>query len=196
MSSHLLHTPFRPARNDLAESVFAERWLRLNTENPQFLASILNLNRSTVRAARIAASFITWAGTSVGAAFIEEARARTEQYGFSEPAYLATWAIKNARRRSVSANVRLIEFIVSPNYLFENDSGVGAFSNGSAFQKACSLAITQSDIDVIESMVVWLSTGEGDSFVNDCVVAHKAKQDLARVSERMASAYLPNAYPA
>jgi hypothetical protein len=174
-STNVKHTPFRPARKDLAEICFLTQWKALNEESPRLLAGILGRTRSDVRSARVAASLITWIGSNAGASFIEMAKARIEDFSFAEPAYLATWALVNRRQAHVNSGVRAIEIILSPENLFES-----ANSHYWAQKRASNLAISLADIDVIESMVSWLSTSHGDAFVSACVAQYQAMRALER----------------
>lgn len=49
-----------------------------------------------------------------------------------------------------------------------------------AREQASALPISLSDIDVIEALVVWLSTAQGDAFVSACVAQHEATQMIER----------------
>ena len=166
------HSPFRPARPDMAEAVFLSRWQALNVASDVFLPSILGHSRAPVRSARVAASFITWIGSNVGACFIREAKLAIAHHSYAEPAYLTAWALANRRVFSVSSNVRAIEVILSPASLF-NQAG------GTPFELASQMNISLADMDVIESIVIWLSTAHGDSFVTACELEHRA--NLARI---------------
>ena len=167
------HTPFRPARKDLAEICFLSQWQALNAESPSLLPGILGRSRCDVRSARIAASFITWIGSNVGASFIEMAKARIEDFTYAEPAYLATWALVNRRQAHVNSGVRAIEVILSPENLF----GLTPYWDQ---QRASKLSISLADIDVIESMVSWLSTPHADAFVNSCTTEYQSIRALER----------------
>lgn len=172
------HIPFRPARQDLAEAVFLREWQALHAHIPDLLKTILG-HRVDQRSARVAASFITWIGTQVGASFIAMAKTHVETFGYAEPAYLATWALVNRRERHVNAGVRAIESILSPVDLFKKGRD---YARGSA----ASLPISQADIDVIESMVTWLSTSAGDAFVEQCVARHRLNVDRERATHNIA----------
>ena len=173
--STVQHTPFRPARKDLAEICFLTQWQALNAESPSLLSGILGRSRCDVRSARIAASFITWIGTNVGASFIEMAKSRIEDFAYAEPAYLATWALVNRRQSHVNSGVRAIEIIMSTDNLFA-DFNAHYFAE----KAAAKLSISLSDIDVIESMVSWLSTPHADAFVNSCTAEYQAMRALER----------------
>lgn len=169
----LQHIPFQPVRKDLAESCFLTQWQALNSESASLLPGILGQSRCSLRNARVAASFISWIGTNAGACFIREAKLRIEDFSYSEPAYLAAWALANRRERSVSSNVRAIEVILSAESLFNH-------SAESPYVRASKLAISMEDIDVVESLVKWLSTPHGDSFVSACVAEYVAMRAIQR----------------
>lgn len=166
------HIPYLPARGDLQEATFLARWQALNTQMPSFLPSVIG-HRASVRDCRVAASFVTWIGTNCGASFLHEAKSRVNDYVFSEPAYLATWALVNRRERHVSSNVRTVEAILSPESLFR---GTG----GTAYERSQKLSITLRDLDTVESLVKWLASSHGDAFVTDCVEEYAAIRAQAR----------------
>jgi hypothetical protein len=174
------HTPYMPARDDLPEAIFLARWKALNTQMPSFLASVIG-HRASVRDCRVAASFVTWIGTNCGTSFIYEAKSRVNDYVFTEPAYLATWALVNRRERHVSSNVRAIEVILSPESLF---LGRGA----TPYERAQKLSISLRDLDTVEAVVKWLASAHGDAFVTDCVeeyasIRAQARRDHALLAE-------------
>lgn len=180
----LQHVPFRPARKDLAEAVFLNEWKALNTQLPTLLTSILG-QRPGQRDARVAASFITWIGTQAGASFLAMAKGHVETFSYPQPAYLATWALVNRRERHVSAGVRTIEIILSDEDLFKKDRSY-------ARSRAARLPISMSDMDVIESMVTWISTAQGDAFLDHCTAQHKMNVDRARAMHNIASTQIQN----
>jgi hypothetical protein len=173
--STVQHTPFRPARKDLAEICFLTQWQALNAQIPDLLPGILGRSRCDLRSARIAASFIVWIGSTVGASFIEMAKSRIEDYTYAEPAYLATWALVNQRKAHVNCGVRAIEVIMSADNLFADFN-----SHFYAQKRASNLSISLADIDVIESMVSWLSTPHADAFVSSCMAEYQAMRALER----------------
>lgn len=175
------HTPFRPARKDLAEICFLTQWRALNEASPTLLPGILSRSRCDVRSARVAASFIVWLGSNTGAAFIEQARSSVEKFAYPEPAYLATWALINRRQTHMNANVRVIEVIMSPEDLFGSRREY-------AQVRAAKLNISLSDIDVVESLVVWLSTATGETFAASCEAEYGAMRALERSKNNLALA--------
>ena len=175
------HTPFRPARKDLAEICFLSQWQALNAEAPSLLPGVLGRSRCDVRSARIAASFITWVGSNAGASFIEMAKSRIEDFTYAEPAYLATWALVNRRQAHVNSGVRAIEVIMSSDNLFE-----GVNHHYYAQKRASNLSISLADIDVIESMVSWLSTPHADAFVGSCMAEYQSMRALERSKNNIA----------
>lgn len=163
------HVPFMPARSDLAEAVFLSRWQELNQQLPKFLSALLG-HRASVRDCRIAASFITWLGTSCGNSFLHQAKLQMESQLYAEIAYLAAWALTNRRDRLHSSNVRTIEVILSPKSLFQG-------SDKTPYQRAKELRLTLDDMDTVESIVKWLASDHGNTFVEDCLAQHQANRD-------------------
>lgn len=174
------HTPLMPPRAGMAEEVFVQRWRDLQENMPNLLPAIIDKSRVDLRSARVAASVISWIGTHIGASFIRTAKDMISKGITQSDAYLMAWAYENRRCNYVNSNVRTIEVILSPAYLFEQ-------KGPSPYQRACQLHISMTDIDVVESIIVWLSTAHGDSFVEACAAEHKANQLRNCVVSELAS---------
>jgi hypothetical protein len=170
------HTPLMPARAGLAEEVFVQKWSDLHESMPTLLSAIIDRSRVDLRSARVAASVISWIGTPAGAGFILSAKELASKGLHPFDAYLMAWAHENRRCSYANSNVRTIEVILSPGNLFEK-------KDPSPYERASQLNISMSDIDVVESIIAWLSTTHGGSFVDACVAEHKANQLLDKNTE-------------
>lgn len=166
----ILHQPLIPPRADLAlERFFAEQWrLLMASEIESEHADITPLgailypltDTPDQRQAALAASFVTWLGTNCGQSFLIQADRLAGDLG-SQHGYLAAWAIQNHRRHAVNSGLRTIE------HLAQLAAG-GRLPN-----------LTLDDAEVIEHVVAWLATDEGQGFLADC---RRQQATAARVS--------------
>jgi hypothetical protein len=156
---NIKHIPIRKIREDMNEAIYLKIWQNLN-KSP-LLSRILNRNRPSQRDAQVAASFVSWLGTGVGDSFLYQAKQRLKNGSedFSESAYITAWAITNKRKID---NTRIIEFILSRDEDWHTELHHKTI-------KKNHVQISLSDLDVVESIIVWLSTSEGDLFINTCI---------------------------
>lgn len=152
------HTPIRKVRDNMDEAIFLKCWQELNQK--PLLNRILSRIKPSQRDAQVAASFISWLGTGVGDSFLLQAKQRLQNGSedFSESAYLTAWAIKNKKKID---NKRIVEFILSKDEDWHKEL------NQSTIKIDC-VQISLRDLDVIESIVIWLSTSEGYLFIKKC----------------------------
>jgi hypothetical protein len=172
----LRHRPFRRPRNGfVGECMFSSAWTRLmqsppveDEDNPRGqatkLESILRIYPHEIgeRQASIAASFALWLGTNGGRSFLSSAKELGEKLSSARYGYLSAWAIENERVSNINYNVRTIEAI-----LREEDFGQSQdlFST----RRPNVQILSAADIEVVDTIVVWLATEEGMTFVNTCL---------------------------
>jgi hypothetical protein len=168
----LTHEPLRPARDLVAEQVFAAEWLRLMTtptdhddadydgpENGHQLSGILAHHPRLLndRQSRVAASIIVWFGTNCGNCFLLEARQLRDR-GVRYP-FVAQWAIDNTRFSWLNSGMKLIEHCCA------TELNPHAYSFGR--QMVCP-DLTVEDYETVEHVMVWLGNDEGRAFVAEC----------------------------
>lgn len=157
----LRHEAVRPARKGfLREHVFAGRWRELMASKPRLLNRVLSDYLAGVgqREATVAASLITWLGTNMGQALIEEAarRVRVAGAGADVPpyavsdAYLCAWTSENRRKLGVDNGWRTLEALLTED----------------AAEKR--VQPSAADYEVAEHVVFWLGQFEGQRFVQLC----------------------------
>jgi len=157
----LLHEAIRPARKGFPrEHVFAGRWRELMQTSRGALARILLDYSAPVgqREASVAASVITWLGTNIGQALLDDATRRqsmhqvagwTPSYAASD-AHLSAWAAENRRKRGISHGWRALEAILTTDM----EKGPAEPSVG--------------DYEVAEHIMFWLGQHGGQRFVQQC----------------------------
>jgi hypothetical protein len=156
------HSPIAPVREGHPEQAFLTTWRELAAKEDflEVLFAHLPWNFDQ-RCANVAASFATWLGTNSGGAFLTNASHLNTKVSWREQAFVCAWAIQNKRAHHTNSNLRTIEFLLSPDDL----TGGGRFETATSLTAYAKLSITMQDIDVIDTMVAWLGTPEGDRFV-------------------------------
>lgn len=184
MREPVKHVPHR-VRDLPAEKVFAREWELLAsvvaddhdfdldddapkfTEGERIAAGHCRWLKVGQEEATLAASFITWLGTSVGRCFLEygrklEALMKTSQgsgMGIGDGSgFLAAWALQNARHIGMNHGWRTCEFLHS-NWGEVKDS-----------------RITSEQLEVLENVARWLGSVDGIAFVERCEAMIFAKQ--------------------
>lgn len=154
------HAPLRAPRHDMPEAIFVAEWRKRNLSEPTLFGRILNRSKPSQRDAQVAASFVSWLGTGVGDAFLIQARQRLTQGSedFAEGAFVTTWALTNRRKIN---GLRMVEYILSRDTDWE-------LQLHQKDLKTDYVQVSLRDMDVIESLVIWLSTSEGGAFLKDC----------------------------
>lgn len=156
------HHPLRPVRSDvLGEVVFFERWLSLMAAEPDHLDEIDPPNkmlkhvlapiRSELadRDSRVCASFIRWLGTNNGQAFLREANDHSIRQRSREQGFILAWALEN-RRGQIGWGWRTVEGVLASQAELHADQPP---------------ALSFRDAEVIEVLVAWLGTEEGEHFL-------------------------------
>lgn len=172
----LSHTPVRPPRRTfLREQIYANRWAKLIAANPRVLMSILTDYLAPVgqREATVVASFVTWLGTNIGQALLEDAAKRTPLSPFADwtkelaatDAFLSAWAHENRRQLGVNRGMRTLEAILQ-------DDSASQPQRPSA-----------DDYEVVEHLVIWLGRFGGQRFLAGC----RAEADAVASIESYAS---------
>jgi hypothetical protein len=172
----LRHRPFRRPRNGfVGECMFSAAWSRLmqtppieDDENHRGQSTKLELilnhypHEIGERQSSIAASFALWLGTNNGRSFLISAKELSQKLSSTSNGFTAAWAIENKRHSSINSGVRTVEAI-----LCEEDFGQSQdlFST----RRPNVPVLSAADLEVIDAMVDWLSTGDGLDFANSCL---------------------------
>jgi hypothetical protein len=151
----VVHRPLHPARRESTpgEGIYLDMWVDWCTRNPYEWRAIFDTTGPVrQRAASVAASFMVFMGCNGGYAFSHEAeRYAQQQFFFSrESAFLAAWAVYNARTGGVNGGLRTSEFMLAPAYPYVGDGGMSPRLDWKLVPN-----ITQEDNDILESMVRW-----------------------------------------
>lgn len=131
--------------------------------------------------ATLAATFVTWLGTSIGSCFLENGRRMESELAPRHVAgmgFLAAWTIHNARHIGVNSGWRSCEYMA-----FDGD-----WNNARRYYPP---AMTAHHLEVIENVVRWLATSEATRFLARCEALIFAEQkglsitDLDRLKAAM-----------
>lgn len=157
----LKHLPIREPRKGFPrEHVFAGRWQRLMQAKCCALRSVLHdyLGPIGQREASVAASVITWLGTNIGQALLDDAKRRLSRSPDPSPSgyhasdsHLAAWAAENRRKRGFGGGVRLLEILLIERS--ERDTVARP---------------TADDYEVAEHVMFWLGQYDGQRFLEQC----------------------------
>lgn len=154
----LNHVSIRPPRvGMIGEEVMARRWKelmgRVQDGEGRFYHMLRFLPVIEQRTASVAASFVTWLGTSVGSSYLATAKGIGHSAGISmSRAFVAAWAIENVRGAN-GDHTRMIDYLLRTQD--EVGRGTGKFASA-------------LDIEVIEQVAIWLGTDEGADFLAGC----------------------------
>jgi hypothetical protein len=110
----------------------------------------------TQRVATVAASFVQWLGTNCGRCFLHDAERIAKTLDGKRDAWLAAWAIDNARHAGMNGGVRTIEAALAPSDHWENGRLVRLPD------------LTAQDHEAVEHVVLWLGMPEGQAFIAEC----------------------------
>lgn len=107
------------------------------------------------------ASFISYLGTNGGQCLLETFRKYGESSFFrdKEEAFLHAWYKENSRQFGINSNLRSIEYMLTPIEQHSLHSGLDKFSIDN---------IKQTQYEVIELLVKWLSTPSGITYLLTC----------------------------
>jgi hypothetical protein len=104
------------------------------------------------RAAAVAASLVTWLGTNCGRAVLLAGDRIAKTHAVRHP-YLAVWADDNMRQRGINRGIRVLEYLLTPEY------------GNEAKEIAKPTAV---DYEVCEHVICWLEEPLGQQFVAEC----------------------------
>lgn len=109
----------------------------------------------------VIASFISYLGTNGGFSLLNSFVRNSESKFFKnrEDAFLYTWHVENSRRFGYNNNYRTIEYLLTPIEKHDLHRGLTKFSIDD---------IKQSNYEVIEYLVRWLSTPKGITYILTC----------------------------
>lgn len=176
----LSHIPVRPARPDMPEAAFLATWQRFivgslhGWDEENIPASEVFQQRDFVwlfdqRAATVAASFVTWLGTSCGGGFLHSAEqwaCQANRPFHREDAYAAAWAVENTRSHHINRGIRTIEHLLAPEEVTDPTHALRPWH--ASYSGIGTLGITLADCEVIECIVRWLAGPRGRAFLVSC----------------------------
>lgn len=148
----VVHRPLHPPRPGTpGEGIYLSLWVDWCERNPREWRYIFDTNGPVrQRAASVAASYMVFMGCNGGRCFTHEAErlTKTSVFGSSERAYLAAWALQNARYQGINSGLRISE------YMLAREHPIGSqWFEGVRWKLVPQ--ITQEDNDILESMVRW-----------------------------------------
>ncbi len=174
----VVHEPTRPVRTDvLGEVVFLEVWQAWNKQvvddNSRYvpflrtvIARSVRSERRTItqREATVSASFVKWLGTNVGNGFLLEIQRKHADedmhYLNISQRYVEHWAKENCTNQQTK--YRRIEMILAT----DADYGPTYLPGLSSLTRHVNYTV--HDLDVIECIVHWLGSDEGQEFISCC----------------------------
>lgn len=184
----IVHEPLRPARNGtIGEVVYSTQWKALMETLPHpdapdctRLADILNHLPMQIeqRHATAAASFVCWLGTNCGRSFLMLGKRAAEgQRPLNKvKAWLGEWAWENARVRGVNHGTRTVEHCLAP----ADHMGSGGLS--------CIPDLSVTDYEVIDHVVMWLASLDGERFIEHCEKEIELRKQLEQTKHYMGAA--------
>ncbi|WP_115513013.1 MULTISPECIES: hypothetical protein [Xanthomonas] len=153
----------------IPEQVFAELWEKQmvgydEEGDPVFVRFTGNIP-PTQELAFLAASFVTWLGTSVGGGFLDKCRkmAKIMSSTWHHDAYLAAWAIENRLLVGHRYNWRMIELLA-----WDGD--------WNAINRHSPPELPAAAYEVVENLVCWLGGDAGQKFVTLCEATIHSRQ--------------------
>lgn len=170
----LHHVAIRPVRHDMiGEVVYARRWHELMNGVCQIHMVLAGYPYPVgQREASVAASFITWLGTNVGASLLDIAQEFKLVRAVPSFAYVAAWSVLNVRSFGHNSNARQIEFLTRTTEEME----ANVFSE-----------VSVRDLEVIDQIALWLGTEEGQKFLEGCMKEIEKRTDLERYATMVAA---------
>jgi hypothetical protein len=171
------HIPFQPPRESVPmEGIYLQLWRDFAESRPDEWKAIFSdcPFNPRQRAASVAASFMTYMGCNGGLCFTRRAEELIGEFKFPEPAYIASWAIENARNKAVNSGLRTIEYMLAREHPIKHK-----WPNGVNWKAVP--CVTMEDIDVIDSMVRWWAGTTAKAIREQAealLAAQKAKEHL------------------
>lgn len=159
-----MHRPIRPAREGHSEHSYLTVWRESVASDEDMLEQIFGCMPYglDLRGSQVAASFVTWLGTTVGQDLIRNAAQLMRDSGMtSRDAFHIAWAFKNRRQYSLNSNIRTVEFLLSDGDLLSGLNTTPA--QNKAYRQ---LNITLRDLDVIDAVIDWLAEKQGQRFLD------------------------------
>ncbi|MBB3759261.1 hypothetical protein [Xanthomonas arboricola] len=160
----------------IPEQVFAELWEKqmqgYDEDGDPSFAGITRDIKPTQELAYLAASFVTWLGSSVGLGFLSACRNQVVRHASSwhEDAYLAAWAVENRRRPGHRHGWRMIEFLA-----WDGD--------WNSVSRHSPPLLSADTYEVVENLVCWLGSSAGEAFIALCEATILARQMGIRPDE-------------
>lgn len=159
----LVHEPVAPPRRGTpGEGIYLGLWREYLAVRPERLDEILRdvHGPTTQRDATVCASFMVFMGCNGGRSIHQSAEALMSLSSGAlsrKQAFLLSWAQANARARGKDSGIRCIEYMLATRHPIRTDPGYVGRVDWSLVPE-----VTMRDIDVVEAMVDWWSTREGD----------------------------------
>ena len=151
----IAHNPFAPPQQHTpAERIYLKLWQDFVVARPDDFQDIFRDMNEAVdqRIASVAASFMVYMGCNVGQSFTERAQSLIPVFAWEREAYLAAWALHNRRTHAVNSGLRAVEFMLATQHPIDSDG-----RSRVVWERIPD--ITQKEMDAIECMVGWWSTG-------------------------------------
>lgn len=156
----LVHEPVQqPRPGTPGERIYLELWREYLAVRPERLNEILRdvQGPTTQRDATVCASFMVFMGCNGGRGLHQNAEEFTRQGLTRRQAFRLAWAQANARSRGVDSGLRCIEYMLAAKHPIRTDPGYVGRVDWTLVPE-----VTMRDIDVVECMVDWWSTREGE----------------------------------
>jgi len=157
----LVHEPVAPPRPGTpGEGIYLGLWREYLAVRPERLDEILRdvHGPTTQRDATVCASFMVFMGCNGGRSLYRHAEELMSSSKMrAHDAFMAAWALANERCRSINHGLRTIEYMLAAKHPIRTDLGYVGRVDWSLVPE-----VTMRDIDVVEAMVDWWSTREGD----------------------------------
>lgn len=182
----LVHEPVAPPRPGTpGERIYLELWREYLAVRPERLDEILRdvHGPTTQRDATVCASFMVFMGCNGGRGIHQSAEALWKIGLNRQQAFRLAWSQANTRARGTDCGIRCIEYMLATRHPIRTDPGYVGRVDWSLVPE-----VTMRDIDVVEAMVDWWSTREGDemrSIAEPMIEAanRKLMSDIYRRSE-------------
>lgn len=156
----LAHEPVAPPRPGTpGEAIYLSLWREFLAVRPGRIDMILRdvQGPTTQRDATVCASFMVFMGCNGGRGLHQSAEAFMRCSLTKQQAFRLAWAQENARCRGTDMGLRCIEYMLAAKHPIRTDPGYVGRVDWSLVPE-----VTMRDIDVVEAMVDWWSTREGE----------------------------------
>lgn len=156
----LVHEPVASPRICTpGEGIYLDLWREYLSVRPERLDEILRdvHGPTTQRDATVCASFMVFMGCNGGRGIHQSAEALWKIGLNRQQAFRLAWSQANARSRGTDCGIRCIEYMLATRHPIRTDPGYVGRVDWSLVPE-----VTMRDIDVVEAMVDWWGTREGD----------------------------------